>query len=515
MKKYLKILFYLVIFLLLIYAIIRWFRRSSNVEDVCWDVEYVEYQGCKVVSKGGKYGVLDSRGNLIVPCEYTGVEYFLDYIKVYDDTGLEGLYDRSGNLIIPLKYSYISNEKYGDVYMPVMSTEGLFGIFDLIKRQLVVECNYNYITSQPIGGLVVQDPYYNSTFVGRKNDKYDLINQGLIVLEGCKNLIWFANHRLLAVCDSEDVWRLVYPTGREVSSSESKRVSFQPYGYIFSRESWALAVYNQMGVEIPTKGYESFRVVSPNLGYAKYKSYSPSGDGAYDEEFCADWYDLETGTVLATFRGDKYRLSYSSDQLRREGQNVLWYNGSAIEYYDLEGNFLRLSPITEWGDVIAHTKNGNVVSRYGLEKYYITTSIGEKLSSEYLRIMTNRHDVISVDDAYTFFSAKNNSGYWGIVDYNGNEVSDFVYTGGGAPCSQYSRCMILTQNEYPVVYMTNEDGTEIYELIPGGKYTSIRVQDYGQPHSEITFTCSNDKEYQQLNSYGQLISEWVYVPNLY
>ena len=78
--------------------------------------------GTNIAEEGGKKGIVDYAGNIIVPCEfddiYPGIQ---NGYYVVEKDGKEGLYDLNNGLIVPCIYdAIVTNKSYThDDYMPV------------------------------------------------------------------------------------------------------------------------------------------------------------------------------------------------------------------------------------------------------------------------------------------------------------------------------------------------------------------------------------------------------------
>lgn len=60
------------------------------------------------ISQGGKYGVVDENGKVIVPCIWNSIGSFVDGLaQVEDEAGLWGFVDKTGALVIPCRYERV------------------------------------------------------------------------------------------------------------------------------------------------------------------------------------------------------------------------------------------------------------------------------------------------------------------------------------------------------------------------------------------------------------------------
>jgi hypothetical protein len=56
------------------------------------------------IRKEGKYGFIDDRGRIMIPCEFEYVSHFHEGRALYKDNGLSGYINKQGDIVIPAKY---------------------------------------------------------------------------------------------------------------------------------------------------------------------------------------------------------------------------------------------------------------------------------------------------------------------------------------------------------------------------------------------------------------------------
>ncbi len=71
--------------------------------------------GLAVVRKDGKYGMINTAGQLVVPVEYSSIRPFFEGLAKVEKDGKVGYIDPSGTLVIPFKYDYGGDFTYGKV----------------------------------------------------------------------------------------------------------------------------------------------------------------------------------------------------------------------------------------------------------------------------------------------------------------------------------------------------------------------------------------------------------------
>lgn len=65
------------------------------------------FEGLGAITVNGKYGFIDIKGNLVVPCEYDMATSFVDGVSIVTKDGKRGLINQTGHEIIPNKYIQI------------------------------------------------------------------------------------------------------------------------------------------------------------------------------------------------------------------------------------------------------------------------------------------------------------------------------------------------------------------------------------------------------------------------
>lgn len=116
--------------------------KGEMVVETIYEEAYDFTENYSKVRKDGKWGVIDTAGNVVVPCQYDKVErYKSDEIlyKVCDSNGLWGLM-KPGGVIHECIYTWI--EGCGSCL--IISKDGQKGIAD-ISGKIIVPCVYNYL----------------------------------------------------------------------------------------------------------------------------------------------------------------------------------------------------------------------------------------------------------------------------------------------------------------------------------------------------------------------------------
>jgi len=75
----------------------------SNIPDLIWVAEELG-----LVCRGGKYGFIDLKGQIVVPCEWDDATTFKEGFATVMKNNLYSFIDRSGRQIVPLQYDFIA-----------------------------------------------------------------------------------------------------------------------------------------------------------------------------------------------------------------------------------------------------------------------------------------------------------------------------------------------------------------------------------------------------------------------
>lgn len=129
-------------------------------------------EGLEIVKKAGKYGFMDASDNLVIPCEFDGIEPFSNGLaKVQKVIGASnstvwsekyGYIDTSGNLVIPCDYSDLGIFSEGLAYVRM---DGKYGYIDT-TGEIVIPCEFSEARSFIDGRAVIATGNYNSKEYG-------------------------------------------------------------------------------------------------------------------------------------------------------------------------------------------------------------------------------------------------------------------------------------------------------------------------------------------------------------
>jgi hypothetical protein len=124
---------------------IRWADKASSYsEGLCW-----------VKDKNGKYGYVDEKGKLVIPCKWVDVRDFSEGLaRVRDDSHKLGFIDKTGRTVIPCKWKGASSFQEG--YAWVKADDDKYGFIDKTGA-LVSSCQWEKVEEFSEGLACVKD----------------------------------------------------------------------------------------------------------------------------------------------------------------------------------------------------------------------------------------------------------------------------------------------------------------------------------------------------------------------
>ena len=156
------------------------------------DQEYINF----ISSEEGKgFGLLNSSGDVVIPCDYSGMgESFFNnvvygsyydgiYIAATKDGEKCGIIDLSQNTVIPFKYTKIKESGISNIKSCLVLLDGLWGVLDL-NNKFILECKYQELNK-----------FYNNHSVAKIDKLYGVIN------EAGNTLIPFIYDSLKCLCN--------------------------------------------------------------------------------------------------------------------------------------------------------------------------------------------------------------------------------------------------------------------------------------------------------------------------
>jgi hypothetical protein len=142
------------------------FDKDFSVVSELQDYEYIYYWGIKqlIVKKNGRFGLLNHRGEVVVPLEYDELFANNGYYMVRKE-GKYGLFDRQGKLILPAEFEGV--EFYGQAIY--ITQNGLIGIYN-DQFRLIAKPQFKDKTWQR-GNYILTRPDGSKGFVNHQNMK--------------------------------------------------------------------------------------------------------------------------------------------------------------------------------------------------------------------------------------------------------------------------------------------------------------------------------------------------------
>ncbi|MFI3294675.1 MAG: WG repeat-containing protein [Rikenellaceae bacterium] len=104
-----------------------------------WSAVELFVEGCAVVELDGRYGLIDTSGNLILKAIYDEVSWDGSRYAYVDLGGKWGVYSRSGELISALQWDWIGEFSYG---YALVQRDSKYGFIDS-QGELVIEPKYD------------------------------------------------------------------------------------------------------------------------------------------------------------------------------------------------------------------------------------------------------------------------------------------------------------------------------------------------------------------------------------
>lgn len=117
-------------------------NAQSIIKNEYESLEYDDINQILALEKGGKYGVYDLYGNMILPIQYDSLTFAGNIITATKD-GKELVFDPNGNIKKDVTFTSIMPTKSSEYYLTIDS-EGRYGVVDSSNNTLV-DNKYSYI----------------------------------------------------------------------------------------------------------------------------------------------------------------------------------------------------------------------------------------------------------------------------------------------------------------------------------------------------------------------------------
>ncbi len=151
---------------------------NSNFETIVpfgkFDIAEPYQNNLAIVSKNGKYGIIDSLGTLIIPLKYDLIEHPAIYSNIFaefltNDSGKFGLLDSNGDILLENKYKEIiwDRLKRGENQQKyyIYKENGKFGAINT-KGEIIIPFEYEQLSNFN----------YQDFTIAKKNGKFGVIN---------------------------------------------------------------------------------------------------------------------------------------------------------------------------------------------------------------------------------------------------------------------------------------------------------------------------------------------------
>lgn len=118
------------------------FDKNFKVITELKDYEYIYYWGIKqfIVKKNNQFGVLNHKGESVIPLEYDNISSYEGYYSVRREDKC-GLIDKQGNIVLPIEFTSVQFYNQA-VYV---TQNGLIGVYSS-KFQLIAKPQFKYKT---------------------------------------------------------------------------------------------------------------------------------------------------------------------------------------------------------------------------------------------------------------------------------------------------------------------------------------------------------------------------------
>lgn len=440
------------------------------------------------VRQNGKYGLLNTDGEFVVPCEYDdSICPVNDDVFCVKKNGKFGLINGSGEILVPCNYDS-RIRLYDDRYsksLAILTKGNKVGILNIHTLSEVLPCSYSY-----------ED--FKFAFEGEdllwlnRNGKYALIDSnGVALTDYLYSSVWdHIKYEVCPVCKNGK-WGFIDKTGKEIPNSfQNEYLYYADYGWgavppknaVYKRDCGQWVYYDTRGNLLSkTELSETIGKTVYDVVGTKYSNYRHDGskygkcENKYHGGFAiVDWFDFrcnkafyglidELGNEVirpsSDGRLDDYLLtdgyvykSYSkefSTTGERENIGILDTNGTIIipcENEDVEylGDGLFIVKKNETYGLFQANEGFINSKRYN----NVSTDFGYTHEGHVFWYVPLKH-IDSTNNA--LIAVEGLTGGWGLIDRNGLEISDCVYEE-------------IRYSEYPVVIVKKDDKWGIIDL---------------------------------------------------
>lgn len=93
------------------------------------------------IDRNNNYGVLDSNRNIIIPSEYSYIEYAFDRYFIVTQNELSGVLDDTANIVIPLQYNVVQNISGTNIIQTINSETNTSEIYNRNIEKVITQEN--------------------------------------------------------------------------------------------------------------------------------------------------------------------------------------------------------------------------------------------------------------------------------------------------------------------------------------------------------------------------------------
>ena len=431
-KKVFAVIIAIAVIIMFVIGIGRLFNGESVTQEKTVALRYFP------VYTEGKWGVIDSRGNIIINPEYDeyivipdsseaifictvnvnydegtyetrvlnekGEELFTDYdtveaVENYDSSnnlwyesgilkvskdGQYGIIDTNGSQIVSPEYDSITALK-GVTNSLLTEKDGSYGIVDNVGS-VIIDNEYAEI-------LPISDQYENGYIVIDENDKYGVINYTkTVAIENKYDEIKqvYDSGKNYIVREGND-WKVVDIDGNEYLSGEYDDI------VSISGENAVVEEGRKHGVVTITDNQNIINTEYDSITYATGNNYIVCKDSKYG--------------IMDSNGNELIALNYS---------NIV-YRGTANFYEATNDDYT-----SDLIDTDMNVKLSSVIiSELNTEKGYI--KVRENNEYKYYNFRFEEKDSKDILTTNTLFLSRNEEGKYGFVDRNGNVIVNYIY----------------------------------------------------------------------------------------
>jgi hypothetical protein len=130
------------------YALLEYFSKKKITPFIFENISYSSYEGEKAqVKLNGKYGVIDLKGKMIIPCIYDEMSTVTIDGQIYfivNKNSRQGVINDQNEVVIPFEYDNI-NRSYSSVIHLVVTKGNRSGVLNFVSRKMIIPLQYDHI----------------------------------------------------------------------------------------------------------------------------------------------------------------------------------------------------------------------------------------------------------------------------------------------------------------------------------------------------------------------------------